>query len=125
MNIEFLGKTSSSGISELMCKTSFFIHTSYIENSPNSVCEAQILGVPVIATNVGGISSLITNNVTGILVPANDPFYLAPQIIELYNNKDKSKRLGEKGRLEAQLRHDKTTIINDLISIYKKIKTSN
>ena len=96
-----------------------FVHTSYIDNSPNSVCEAQFLGIPIISTNVGGIRSLIKENESGILVPSNDPYYLASQIIKLFSDKTEAIRLGIKGRIVAKERHNPTVIINALISIYK------
>jgi len=105
-------------ISELL-NSDMFVHTSYIDNSPNSVCEAQFLGIPIISTNVGGIRSLIKENESGILVPSNDPYYLASQIIKLFSDKTEAIRLGIKGRIVAKERHNPTVIINALISIYK------
>ena len=55
-DIEFLGKLTADNLVKQLCNSNFYIHPSYIENSPNSVCEAMALGMPVIATNVGGIN---------------------------------------------------------------------
>ena len=57
--VNAIGILSQNDLKNRLISSSLFIHPSYIENSPNSVCEAQSLGIPVIATNVGGISSLI------------------------------------------------------------------
>ncbi|MFV0469135.1 MAG: glycosyltransferase family 4 protein [Dysgonomonas sp.] len=100
-----------------------FVHPSYIDNSPNSICEAQMIGVPVISTNVGGISSLIDNDETGILVPANDPYSLACKIMDLEENDQKAIHLGTNARRVAQKRHDVKKIIARNLEIYNIILT--
>lgn len=98
-----------------------YAHTAYIENSPNSVCEAQILGIPVIATNVGGVISLIDEGETGYLVPANDPYQMAFFIEQLYENKNLNIEIGGRARKKALERHNKGKIIEDLIQTYRTI----
>jgi glycosyltransferase involved in cell wall biosynthesis len=98
-----------------------FVHPSYIDNSPNSVCEAQITGVPVIACNVGGISSLIKNNETGLLVPSNDPYSLAYKIKELCVSKLKAEKISKKAVIVATKRHNSKSILLNLVSIYNKL----
>lgn len=102
--------------------SNIFIHPSYIDNSPNSVCEAQILGIPVIATNIGGISSLIEDNLTGYLIPSNDPYALVARIIELVNNPELAVKIGNNAREIAIKRHNKETIKNDLLNIYNELQ---
>lgn len=104
-----------------MLDSDIFIHPSYIDNSPNSVCEAQMVGMPVIATNVGGISSLIQDGIDGVLVPANDPFMLLSHILELKNNSVLSETLGKKAREIAMKRHDREKIVADNIRIYNSL----
>lgn len=116
------GVADSSLLVKNIQESDIFIHPSYIDNSPNSICEAQLLGIPVISTNVGGISSLIENDKTGFLVPANDPFTLVARIIEIKNNKAKAIYLGKNARNEAIFRHDKEKILADLLKVYNHIK---
>jgi glycosyltransferase involved in cell wall biosynthesis len=98
-----------------------FVHPSYIDNSPNSVCEAQLIGIPVISTNVGGISSLIKDGVNGLLVPANDPFTLYKKIIDIAHSNELAVSLGKQGRMVAQDRHSRNKIVNRNIEIYRQI----
>ena len=121
VNINLKGVVNSVTLANNIKESDVFIHPSYIDNSPNSVCEAQIIGIPVIAANVGGLSSLITNSTTGILVPANDPFTLAKKIIDLKNATEYPTSLGKHARETALIRHNKITICNTLLSIYKNI----
>jgi glycosyltransferase involved in cell wall biosynthesis len=120
-NVSFLGKKTAEELIPLLLDSDIFIHPSYIENSPNSVCEAQILGMPVIATYVGGIPSLIENEKTGILFPANDPFLLSGTIVSLLSNPQKMQFLGKNARIEARQRHDKNSILKNIENIYQKI----
>lgn len=99
-----------------------YIHTAYIDNSPNAVCEAQYIGLPIIATNVGGVASLFADDYPGnTLVPTNDPYYLASLIIDLYFNEEKLKKLSASNYKIARERHNDEQIYASLISAYKQI----
>lgn len=121
VNVCLRGVADSVTLVKNIQDANIFVHPSYIDNSPNSVCEAQILGIPVISTNVGGISSLVENYETGILVPANDPYILAVRIIEVTNNPVMACKIGTSAREIALLRHDKESITNDLLNIYNEL----
>ena len=60
-NIVLTGKCSAEVVKDYLLSSNLYIHTAYIDNSPNAICEAQYLGLPIISTNVGGISSLFSN----------------------------------------------------------------
>ncbi|WP_031443976.1 glycosyltransferase family 4 protein [Arenibacter algicola] len=124
VNVFLKGVADSSTLVKNIQESDIFIHPSYIDNSPNSLCEAQVIGIPVISTNVGGITSLIKNEETGLLIPANDPYTLAARIIEIKNNKLKAIKIGDNARSKAKLRHDKEIILNDLLDAYKQIKNA-
>lgn len=115
------GIASSDEIKEALGNCDVFLHPSYIDNSPNSVCEAQLLGVPVIACNVGGVSSLIEHLTSGVLVPANDPYMAASYIKEIFDDKELASTIGNNARILAKKRHDKENIVNDLSRIYQTI----
>lgn len=121
LNVKYLGRIPADNIIHHMQSSDMYIHPSYIENSPNSVCEAQILGMPVIATDVGGVSSLIQNGKTGILIPANDPYYLSRQIMELKNNESYIRELSVNAREVALKRHDRNKILEDIKNVYSEI----
>jgi glycosyltransferase involved in cell wall biosynthesis len=118
LNIQCLGLKTPDELVNTLNDSDLFIHPSYIDNSPNSVCEAQILGLPVIACNVGGITSLIKSNETGILIPANGMFELAIKIKSFYNNKESFLKIGEQARSVAIFRHNKKLIKQDMLNAY-------
>lgn len=124
VNIEYVGYKNEQELCAIELSSNAFVHPSYIDNSPNSVCEAQLLGLPVISTNVGGISSLIEHEKSGILVPSNAPYEIAFEIKKLMNY-EYAKKISDNGIQISSKRHDKKEIYNSLISTYKKIINSN
>lgn len=120
-NIKFIGKKDPNELISLLSEADLFVHPSYIDNSPNSVCEAQIIGLPVIACNVGGLPTLIEHNKTGILVPSNGVFEIVSTIMDYSQQPEKYFFIGKNARESAQNRHNKKNIISDLIQSYLKI----
>lgn len=121
VNVRYLGVKSPDEIINLQLGATVYVHTSYIDNSPNSVCEAQMVGCPVIATNVGGVSSLVKDGKTGMLVPANGSYELAYKIKLLAGDIELRQRLSDGGKEAASERHDKQAITRQLLDIYKNV----
>lgn len=121
VHVKPLGIIPQEELKAHLLEASLYVHPSYIENSPNSVCEAQILGLPIIATNVGGLSTLIHDKETGFLVPANDTVKLAHIIKENWNNKKSLEKISQAGIERARQRHNPDKIKEDLMSIYNTI----
>ena len=120
-NINLLGFTKPDVLIEYLSNSTLYVHTAYVENSPNSICEAQCVGLPIVSTNVGGISTLVKNMEEGILVPANDPWQMAYHIISLSGDEDRMRLYSENGKRHAISRHDPETIKNQLLTCYKSI----
>jgi len=124
-DIEFLGRLNGDEMVSQLCSANFYVHPSYIENSPNSVCEAMALGMPVISTNVGGTNSLISDTIDGLLVQEGEPYSLSAAITSLINDYDYAKLLGENARKRAITRHDPDAMVNSLLDSYKTIIFEN
>ncbi len=77
--------------------SSIIVIPSRMESIPQVIKEAFYLKVPIIATNVGGIPELITDNVTGILVPPNNPELLQNAINKLLVDNETAKRISDAG----------------------------
>jgi glycosyltransferase involved in cell wall biosynthesis len=119
--IQLLGPLQEKELINEMLEADVFIHPSHIDNSPNSLCEAMLLGMPVIATFAGGIPSIVENKKEGLLVQDGDPYALAGAIMELKKNRSYANELRVNARDKALRRHDPKRIVNDLINIYSSI----
>ena len=121
VNVKMMGTVSKDELVDVLCTATLYVHPSYIDNSPNSVCEAQILGLPVLATHVGGLSSIVRDGETGVLFPANDPYTLASLIGQLAASPERCVQLGLAAKEQALQRHDPEKIRESLLNIYKQI----
>jgi glycosyltransferase involved in cell wall biosynthesis len=87
-----------SNVSKYLFLFDVFVLASKTEGLGTSILDAQSIGLPVVATNVGGIPEAVQNNYNGILVEAQNANELAEAIIKLVDNKELRKQLGLKGR---------------------------
>lgn len=121
VNVRLCGVASAEELRDALLRSTLYCHTSYVENSPNSVAEAQMLSLPVVATNVGGTSSMVAHGETGFLFPATDPYIAAYHIMRLATDKELNVRMGEDAQAIARARHDKQKIVSSLIDTYRNI----
>ena len=105
-----------------MSKADFFIHPSIMDNSPHALCEAQLIGCPVIASNVGGIPQLVSDGETGWLYPYNEPHTLAFLIGNLREEKSLIEEVSRRETETARERHDPKKITGELINVYERIR---
>jgi glycosyltransferase involved in cell wall biosynthesis len=121
-HVVFAGPLHATALVQKLTDTSLFVHPSHIDNSPNSVCEAMLLGVPVIAANTGGVGSLIDDGEDGLLYPDADQYLLADLITRLASDKEKLHALSEKARARAKLRHNNEAILARIMAIYTTVQ---
>jgi L-malate glycosyltransferase len=79
-----------------------YLNTNRIDNMPVTVIEACAMGLPVVATDVGGLRDLITNGQNGILVPDGGVHEMASAVNRLLNDPDLARQISENGRLLAE-----------------------
>lgn len=120
-NIKFMGMLNQEALAQELLKSSIYVIASHIENSPNSLCEAQLLGLPCIATNAGGTNTLLEDGKDGILIQDGDPYAMAGAILEMNENYDQAIIYGKNARKKAHIRHDQQKITDDLLKIYSEI----
>ena len=121
-NIEFLGPQNSEQMKQNMLCTNVFVSPSTIENSPNSLGEGMILGVPCISSDVGGVTNLMLHNEEGYIYPLDETYMLAYYIMDIFEKPEKAIEMGQKARKHAKKTHDADANFNQLIEIYKMIK---
>ena len=82
--ITFTGPLAEEEMRAQFLRAHVFVSSSNIENSPNSVAEAMMLGVPVVASDVGGLATLITQGVSGWLYQADAPYMRAAYVRRVF-----------------------------------------
>lgn len=120
-HVTLLGYTSADKLTELLLSSDIYVHTAYIDNSPNSICESQYLGLPIISTNVGGIPSLVESQKGGVLVPANASETMAYEIMRLSIDKKRQQQYSDFNVHLARGRHNPQNILTDLLNCYKSV----
>jgi glycosyltransferase involved in cell wall biosynthesis len=123
--LNLMGKLTADKLVEQMKKAHLFVMASHIENSPNNLAEAMILGMPCIATLAGGTGTYLQNKNNGLLIQDGDPWVMAGSILELLNNYDEAINYGKRGRHAALKRHQKINIVKQLLSTYNEIVFNN
>ncbi len=123
-NIVFTGPLDEKKMCERYLKSNVFVCPSSIENSPNSLGEAMILGVPCVASDVGGVSDMLKHKDEGFVYQVDATYMLAHYVCEIFENEDLALTMSKKAREHALRTHDREQNTKRLIEIYHKILNS-
>lgn len=123
-HVKFVGRLNSDKMCARFLKTHVFLCPSAIENSPNSVGEAMLLGVPVVSADVGGVHNLLTDQKDGILYGRDNPDGLKDAILQIFDDDKLAMYFSANARLHALATHDPGTNYNRLLEIYHEINDS-
>ena len=124
-NVYFIGPQNVDQMVEQYLKANVYVLPSAIENSPNSLGEAMLLGVPCVAAFVGGVQDLLTDRQEGFLYPFDEPYMLAYYVMRYFENSEEAIRMGENARKRAQVTHSREDICHRLLEIYQDIISNN
>lgn len=120
-HISFLGYLDENEMRKQYLKANVFISASSIENSPNSVGEAMILGVPVVSSDVGGVKNLLTHKNEGYIFPSDEPYMITFYVERVFECLDNINDMSEKAIKYAKELYDRERNYNVLLSIYNDI----
>lgn len=120
-HLTFIGALSGEQMAEEYRLAHLFVSPSSIENSSNSVCEAQLLGTPVVASYVGGVMDLLENGKAGLLYRYEEVEVLAQAICRIFADDDLALQLSQREREIAIQRHDRKQIAYTLYNLYREI----
>ena len=122
--ITFLGKLDAEEMKNQYLSSHLFLCPSALENSPNSLGEAMLLGVPCAAAAVGGIPSLFSEK-EGALFKAGDTDALVEAVFSLWEDEDHMKACAANARTRALCNHDADSNYHTLLKIYSDICDKN
>lgn len=119
--IIFTGPLDEKQMKRRYLQSNVFVCPSSIENSPNSLGEAMILGVPCVASHVGGIPDMLEHNKEGFVYQTDAPYMLAYYVCEIFKNRELALHFSQNARKHALITHNKETNTKRLLEIYNKI----
>lgn len=119
--IEFLGSLTAEEMKREYTKANVFVMPSTIENSPNSLGEAMLLGVPCVAADVGGVTNLMAHREEGFVYQGAAPYMLAFYIKEIFAKAEAADQLGRAAKKHAMKTHDPEKNLQELLEIYRNL----
>ncbi len=120
-SVTFLGRLSSAAVQEKLRSFDVFVAVSRRESFGVAVLEASASALPVIVSNIGGLSEVVSENETALVVPSEDPSSLSEAILKLANDPSLRKRLGDAGRSFVVRNFDWKKNAEIVMNIYKTL----
>jgi glycosyltransferase involved in cell wall biosynthesis len=117
--VTFLGYQSD--VKALLQQIDVFVLSSLREGLPLAVLEAMSMGKPVVATAVGGVPEVVTQGVTGLLVPPNAPDVLASALIKLLGDPVAARAMGHRARIETERHHSISHMVRAIEQLYLEL----
>lgn len=118
--VEFLGSLNEQQMKQAFLDANVFVLPSTTENSPNSLGEAMLLGVPCVAADVGGVRNMMADG-EGVVYQSTAPYMLAQGIMNVFAMEDGAERMGAAASAHAAKTHDPETNRIRLLEIYREI----
>ena len=119
--VKVLGRMQEEQMKQAYLSCHVFVCPSAVENSPNSVAEAQLLGVPVVASNAGGIPSVVEHEKSGLLFEKGNAGELAKAVCRIFEEEELAAALSESERVLAAEKYDGDANFRRLWEIYEEI----
>ena len=119
--VTMVGMLDDEQMKERFLKSALFVCPSIVENSPNSVGEAMLLGVPMVVAEVGGIPSLVQKGKDGLMFDKANSDMLAEQILQMWDEPVIAAVYGDNARKHARVTHDADANYSRLLEIYSDI----
>lgn len=120
-HIVLLGELSEEQMKEEYLKANAFVMPSTIENSPNSLAEAMMLGVPTIASDVGGVTDFANHKEESYIYPSSATYLLAHYIDKVFSARKDAEVLGMNGKRRAEKEYNREVNIKRLEETLKTI----
>jgi glycosyltransferase involved in cell wall biosynthesis len=119
--VNFAGACDMDQVHEHLSSASVFCLPSLHEGMAGSVMEAMASGLPVVGTDVNGISDLVEHGRTGLLVPPRHPERLADALAELVGDAERARTMGENGRARVSARFGVERMVSAKEELYLEL----
>jgi len=111
-------------VEKYLTRFDLYVQPSLSESFGLAITQAMSVGLPVVATNTGGIPEVVTDGKSGLLVEAADPQALTDAILFLLRNPKKAREMGKVAEKEAKLKFDLDSMIKELEKVYESTAES-
>ncbi|HXQ74666.1 MAG TPA: glycosyltransferase family 4 protein, partial [Pyrinomonadaceae bacterium] len=118
----FLGRVDHEAIYGHYAAADIYLNASRIDNQPLSILEAFACGLPVVTTDAGGIPDIVTDGLTGSMVPVDDCNELATRAIKLLADETIAPAMVERARAECK-RYTWAAVCGQWLSVYRSVGT--
>ena len=120
-HVEFTGPLKAPQVAEKLSKVNAYVLCSAVENSPNTLGEAMMVGTPCVAAYVGGVSDMATDGKEALFFRNDDPKLLAWNLKRVFDSDELALSLSENGKKRALITHDAERNAQMLIDAYTSI----
>jgi glycosyltransferase involved in cell wall biosynthesis len=121
--VSFMGPRRD--VADVLAGANVGVLSSDFEGSPLAVLEYMAAGLPVVATDVGGLPQMVQHGSTGFLVPPRDPGALAASVGRLLDDPVLARSMGERGRARQQRDFSTETMVKHVSDLYERLLTAN
>lgn len=120
-HIEFTGPLKAQQVAERLSKVNAYVLCSTIENSPNTLGEAMMVGTPCVAAYVGGVSDMAEDGKEALFYRNDDPKLLAWNLKRIFDSNELALSLSDAGKKKALITHDAQRNAQMLMDAYRDI----
>ncbi len=119
--IHFTGYLTAEQMKAEFLRSNVYVLPSTMENSPNTVCEAMLLGVPCVSSAVGGLLKMMKHGEEGFVYQSTAPYMLAYYIDRVFQMGAEAEKMGLAAQAHARKTHDPDTNLRTLLEIYREV----
>ncbi len=124
-HIVFTGPLKAQEVAEKLSKVNAYVLCSTVENSPNTLGEAMLVGTPCVSSYVGGVPDMALDGKEALFYRNDDPSLLAWNIKKIFDNDELALELSRNAQKKAEITHNPQGNAEQLISVYKDILKIN
>lgn len=119
--IIFTGMLDAERMAEKLAEVHVCVIPSSIENAPNALAEAMVIGTPCVASYVGGNADMLINGRCGLLYRFDDVVTLVQSVSNIFSDNDLAHQISENAYKVARDRHSQQKLPSHLLAIYNEI----
>ena len=120
-SVELRGALAQDAVIAAMAQADIFLLPSLAEALPVSLMEAQAIGLPVLATQVGSVDQIVQDGISGMLVPPGDSAALSERLLELLARQDDWPAMARAGCRHIETHFDIERLNDRLVDLYQRV----